>query len=124
MAERLTRRTHTVGNPSKQLLTATILVALTLSAGAQTRIEPHSNGYSPQQDVQLGQQAAAEVRQQLPMINDRRTEDFVESIGERLIAEIPDYLRQPAFRYTFDVVNLKDINAFALPGGPMFFIAA
>ena len=120
MAERLTRRPHKVGKPSKQLLTATILVALTLSAGAQTRIEPHSNGYSPQQDVQLGQQAAAEVRQQLPMVNDRRTEDFVESIGERLIAEIPDYLRQPDFRYTFDVVNLKDINAFALPGGPMF----
>ena len=120
MAERLTRRTRTVGRPSKPLLTATILVAFTLSAGAQTRIEPHSNGYSPQQDVQLGQQAAAEVRQQLPMVNDRRTEDFVESIGERLIAEIPDYLRQPAFRYSFDVVNLKDINAFALPGGPMF----
>ena len=120
MAERLTRRPHTVGKTSKQLLTATILVALTLSAGAQTRIEPHSNGYSPQQDVQLGQQAAAEIRQQLPMVNDRRTEDFVEGIGERLIAEIPDYLRQPAFRYSFDVVNLKDINAFALPGGPMF----
>ncbi len=120
MAERLTRRTHTVGQPSKQLLTATILVALTLSAGAQTRIEPHSNGFSPQQDVELGQQAAAEVRQQLPMVTDRRTEDFVESIGNRLIGEIPDYLRQPEFRYSFDVVNLKDINAFALPGGPIF----
>jgi beta-barrel assembly-enhancing protease len=120
MAERLTRRPHKVGKPSKQLLTATILFALTLSAGAQTRIEPHSNAYSPQQDVQLGQQAAAEVRQQLPMVNDRRTEDFVESVGDRLIAEIPDYLRQPEFRYSFDVVNLRDINAFALPGGPMF----
>ena len=115
----MTLRPHTVGK-GRHLLTATFLVAVTLSAGAQTRIEPHKNSYSPDQDVKLGQQAAAEVRQQLPMLNEQRTEAFVESIGERLIAEIPGYLRQPAFRYSFDVVNLKDINAFALPGGPMF----
>ncbi len=24
------------------------------------------------------------------------------------------------FRYTFDVVNVSDLNAFALPGGPMY----
>ena len=26
----------------------------------------------------------------------------------------------PEFRYTFEVVNVSDINAFALPGGPMY----
>ena len=120
MAERLNPRTHTVRKTSRHLLSATFLVLATLSAGAQTRIEPDKNRFSPDQDVKLGQQAAAEVRQQLPMVNDGRTEAFVEGIGERLIAEIPGYLRQPAFRYTFDVVNLREINAFALPGGPMF----
>jgi predicted Zn-dependent protease len=49
-----------------------------------------------------------------------RPPTLVEDIGERLVAEVPDYLEQPEFRYTFDVVNLKEINAFALPGGPMF----
>src|SRR4029453_9111077 len=29
-------------------------------------------------------------------------------------------LRHPEFRYTFKVVNVKEINAFALPGGPMY----
>jgi hypothetical protein len=101
-------------------LIAAIIAALTLTASAQTRIEPDKNSFSPAQDVELGQQAAAEVRQQLPLLNDRRTEGFVEEIGERLVSEIPDYLRQPAFRYSFEVVNLKEINAFALPGGPMF----
>ena len=101
-------------------LVAAIVAALTLSAGAQTRIEPGKNRYSPQQDVQLGRQAATEVREKLPMLDDERTESFVEAIGERLVAEIPDYLDQPAFRYSFEVVNLKEINAFALPGGPMF----
>jgi len=102
------------------LVASAAAVAIPLSAAAQTRIEPHRNSYSPQQDVQLGRQAAAEVRQQLPMVNDGPTRDFVARIGERLVAEIPNDLQQPTFRYTFDVVNLKEINAFALPGGPMF----
>ena len=95
-------------------------IALGLSLTAQTRIEPHSNSYTPEQDVELGRQAAAEVRQQLPMLDDRATDRFVEDTGRRLVNEIPSELQQPAFRYTFDVVNLREINAFALPGGPMF----
>ena len=96
------------------------VLALALSVAAQTRIERHSNSFTPQQDVQLGREAAAEVRRQMPMLNDDRTEDFIEQIGERLVGEIPQDFRQPEFRYSFDVVNLRDINAFALPGGPMF----
>jgi len=107
---------------SKSTILAVWLTALTLtvSTAAQTRIEPHRNKYSPEQDVQLGREAAAEVRRTLPMLKDDRTEDFVKGIGERLINEIPDQWEQPQFRYTFEVVNLKEINAFALPGGPMF----
>ena len=106
--------------PSTRLVA--ILASLTLagSAAAQTTITPPKNSYSPQQDVELGRQAAGEVRQQLPLLRDERTEDYIEDIGQRLIAHIPSNLRQPAFRYSFDVVNLRDINAFALPGGPMF----
>jgi beta-barrel assembly-enhancing protease len=101
---------------------ATILVALSLAgtATAQTRIELHSNRFTTQQDVQLGQEAAAEIRRELPMLKDGRVEGFVQTIGNRLIAQIPPEFRHPGFAYTFEVVNLKDINAFALPGGPMF----
>jgi len=95
-------------------------VFLSVSLGAQTRIEPRKNSYTPAQDVQLGRQAAAEVRQQLPLLNDRTTNNLVERIGDRLVGQIPAEFRQPAFRYSFEVVNLKEINAFALPGGPMF----
>ena len=94
------------------------MAAATLSA--QTRIEPRKNSFTPAQDVQLGRQAAAEVRQQLPMLNDRATDSLVEQIGRRLVAAVPGRFQQPAFRYSFDVVNLREINAFALPGGPMF----
>jgi predicted Zn-dependent protease len=102
--------------------TVSAILALLASASlsAQTRIEPRKNSFSPSQDVQLGRQAAAEVRRQLPMLNDRPTDALVERIGRQLVAALPARFAQPAFRYSFDVVNLREINAFALPGGPMF----
>lgn len=101
---------------------AAVVVAVTLSApsSAQTKITPDQNKYTPAQDVQVGQEAAAEARKQLPMLNDDRVDDYIEDIGEQLVESIPAELRHPGFRYTFDVVNQKEINAFALPGGPMF----
>jgi hypothetical protein len=54
------------------------------------------------------------------MLNDERVEQFVEDVGEILVGAIPAELNHSEFRYTFDVVNQKEINAFALPGGPMF----
>jgi predicted Zn-dependent protease len=94
--------------------------ALSASADAQTRIDPHRNSFSPAQDVELGRRAAADIRQELPLVRDRRTQDYVERIGERLVAAVPGRLQQPGFRYTFQVVDRRDINAFALPGGPIF----
>ena len=109
--------TRHLGRGSAAVIAA---VFATASLSAQTRIDPKKNSFKPSQDVQLGREAAAQVRQQLPMLNDRPTDALVESIGRRLVATLPARLRQPAFRYSFDVVNLREINAFALPGGPMF----
>jgi len=95
-------------------------LTISVSADAQTRIDPDRNRFSPAQDVELGRRAAAELRQELPIVSDRRTENSVERIGARLVAAVPGRLRQPQFRYTFQVVDRKDINAFALPGGPIF----
>src|SRR5262245_55331740 len=99
-----------------------LVAALTfqVSAAAQTRIDPHKNRFSPAQDVELGRRAAAELRGDLPMVRDRRTESYVGGIGERLVAAIPGRLQQPLFRYTFQVVDRRDINAFALPGGLIY----
>src|SRR5687768_2863760 len=113
-------RMATTSIRARLVLVPLLATAVAMSATAQTRIELEKNRYSPKQDVELGQQAAAEVRQQMPMLNDERVEDFAERIGDRLIDVIPAEYRQPEFRYSFDVVNLREINAFALPGGPMF----
>jgi predicted Zn-dependent protease len=92
MTRQLTGPNHTRLSTARVPLVAVIVAAFTLSAGAQTRIEPDKNRYSPQQDVQLGRQAADEVRAKMPILDDERTESFVEAIGDRLVAEIPDYL--------------------------------
>lgn len=97
--------------------------ALTLSTAlisAQTRITPPDNKYTPAQDVQLGREAAQEIRQQLPIMNDDEVTSYVEGLGRRLAGAIPPGLQHPEFRYTFEVVNVREINASALPGGPMF----
>src|ERR1043165_6838305 len=102
-------------------LVLTFLLLLTpLASFGQTHIVAPKNKYSPQDDVRLGQQAAQQVYQQMPMLNDSRVRDYVASVGRRLAAAIPPEYQHPEFRYTFDVVNARDINAFALPGGPMF----
>ena len=99
----------------------TLLLALAVAnPSAQTKITPDKNSYSVADDVKVGQEAAAEAKKQLPMLNDDRVAAFVENVGARLAAAIDGELRHAGFRYTFDVVNQKEINAFALPGGPMF----
>ena len=95
-------------------------VAVGSVASTQTRVTAPSNKYSIQDDVQLGREAAAEVEKQMPMLRDERVDGYVERVGARLVENIPSEFRHNGFRYTFDVVNLAEINAFALPGGPMF----
>jgi hypothetical protein len=72
------------------------------------------------EDVKVGREASNEVREQLPMLNDGRVDEYVEDVGRALASAIPREFQHDGFRYTFDVVNQKEINAFALPGGPMF----
>jgi beta-barrel assembly-enhancing protease len=96
-----------------------LMPALTRAQG--TKLQAPKNKYSVQDDVKLGQQAATEVRQQMPTLAENSSTDaYVERVGERLIGAIPPEYQNRAFRYSFDVVNASDINAFALPGGPMF----
>jgi Peptidase family M48 len=99
---------------------ATFLAVTASLAVAQTRITPPKNKYTPAQDVEIGQQAAKEVEQQLPRLRDGDIESFVDRIGRRLVQVMPSELEHREFRYSFNVINVREINAFALPGGPMY----
>ncbi|HET7710766.1 MAG TPA: M48 family metallopeptidase [Thermoanaerobaculia bacterium] len=98
---------------------AAFLIALMMvpvAADAQTRVKSGFNLFSAEQDVQIGQQSAVEAERQLPILNDSQVEAYVNDIGRRLAANAGG----PNFPYRFRVVNASDINAFALPGGPIY----
>ena len=66
----------------------------------------------------LGLKAAAEVYKQMPVLPDSNPiTQYVQQLGKKLVKQIPQQYTWP---YEFHVVQQKDINAFALPGGPMF----
>ena len=102
------------------VLMATALLLTPLAAGAQTRVEMPKNKYDKRDDVQAGQQAAQQVYQQMPILRDNTIDRYVDDVGQRLVSAIPAEFQHPEFRYSFDVVDARDINAFALPGGPMY----
>ena len=101
-------------------ITLIAIAAMPLSVAAQTQLKYHSNKFSVQDDVKLGRQAAQEAEQQFPLLNDEQVRGYVERVGERLVAAIPQQFQHAEFDYYFKVVNARDINAFALPGGPMY----
>jgi len=84
---------------------------LSLLIAAQTAITPPENKYSPADDVKLGLDAKAEAEQQLPVMRDDEVTSYIDAVGKRLVASIPPDLRHPEFRYTFQAVNVRDINA-------------
>ena len=107
----------------RTLIAWVALVAITVmpfSAFAQTQIKYHTNKYSAQDDVKLGRQAAQEAESQFPLLRDETVRSYVENVGRRLVASIPSEFQHSEFQYYFKVVNARDINAFALPGGPMY----
>jgi hypothetical protein len=73
--------------------------------------------FSAQEEVQAGQQAAAQVSRQLPVLPDSDPITiYIQQLGRQLAAHAPG----EKWPYSFHVVNQREINAFALPGGPVF----
>jgi beta-barrel assembly-enhancing protease len=101
-------------------LSTAILIAAVIPLAAQTPIKRPKNNFTPEQDVQLGREAAAEVLKKYPVIQDPAIAAYLDRLGKRLVAATPPEFANPVFEYSFTPVNLKEINAFALPGGPMF----
>jgi beta-barrel assembly-enhancing protease len=81
-------------------------------------------GISPQQEVALGLQSAAEMARQFGGLDSNGLDQStVDRVGQLLFAGIP----QEAFDYPYDfhlLADAKTVNAFALPGGQIFITRA
>jgi predicted Zn-dependent protease len=106
-------------------MSAKVLIFLAAAAAfAREPGEPFRQGFnlfSKDQDVQLGREAAQEVRQKYKEVQSPFLQAYVRRIGERL-ASTPE-CRDAGFPFTFTVLQDKSVNAFALPGGPMFIFS-
>jgi len=92
------------------------LVAIALAADGRTILKPGWNMFSPEQDVEVGQQVSPDAERQLRMLNNARVDSYVNELGRRLAAKATG----EKYPYQFKVVNDRAINAFALPGGPIY----
>lgn len=71
---------------------------------------------SVEEEIAIGREANAQVRQELPELTDAQTTAYVRAIGQRLVRASSG----PKYPYSFSVANYAEINAFALPGGPIW----
>lgn len=93
-----------------------VCLAAALAHAQNPYYRPGFNFFTPQQDIQIGRQAAAQQLQKLPLLRNPAAQRLVTNLGGRLAQHLPG----PRFPYQFHVVNSAQINAFALPGGPIF----
>jgi len=71
---------------------------------------------SEQQEIQMGQEGAQQVAQEIGLINDQALQQYVQGIGAAIAAKS----ERPNLPWTFRVVDDPSPNAFALPGGFIF----
>jgi Zn-dependent protease with chaperone function len=84
----------------------------------RTQFKAGWNGYSPQEDIQLGKQVAVDAEKQLPSCNDPKVDAYLAELGKKLSAKLPT--GGVEYPFEFHCVNDRAINAFALPGGYVF----
>jgi len=107
-----------IGFRFPRAVTVTTLVVLlsSLAWAERTSLKPGWNLFSVQQDVEAGQQVSKDAEQQLPMLENSRVDNYLNSLGRRLAERAPS----EKYPYRFKAVNDRAINAFALPGGPIY----
>jgi Zn-dependent protease with chaperone function len=101
--------------------TLAILLAFVLSSSAINAKPPSSpkpiggglNFFSEEQEKAMGRRYAQELNAKLSLVGDPSIQSYVERIGRRLVAASP----RPGVAYEFRVVNTREVNAFAVPGG-------
>ena len=80
------------------------LLLLTVASGCEI---------SQEQEVALGQRSAEQVAAQLPLVRDAAINAYVSQLGQRIARRT----RRADLDWRFAVVDAKEVNAFALPGG-------
>ena len=108
------------GKAGKVLLALSALLAsTTLRAFLAPPASPAPPAFtivSVPQEIEIGREEHAQIRKQMAELRDPRVSRYIERIGKRLAAAAPG----AKYPYSFTVANYREINAFSLPGGPVW----
>jgi predicted Zn-dependent protease len=89
--------------------TTVLLFSATAATGALNLV-------TVKDEIAIGQRAQQQVRQQVPSLRDRTVSNYIAAIGRQIAARADG----PRYPYSFSVANYREVNAFALPGGPVW----
>lgn len=89
-------------------------------AGLALAVTLTACGVSTQQEIELGQQYSAQINQQLPIVGDPEVNRYINVLGDSIarLTSRTDLTEANAWR--FYVVDSKEVNAFAVPGGVIY----
>lgn len=93
-----------------------LLTATGLLHAAITPPKPGWNLFSPRQDIQLGKEAQQQVEQRMRVVHNSEVTRYLSQIGRRLARS--KYAGD--WPFTFGLIADKSVNAFSLPGGPIY----
>jgi len=115
----------------RPLFAAILIVCVSPAASAQLQqLKPGWNLFTVQQDIQLGKEASVELQKQMAVVHNPKLDAYLNTILEKL--ERSHYARtltregtrSELFPFSIRAVSDKRINAFSLPGGPIFINTA
>jgi predicted Zn-dependent protease len=101
----LWRVQFTVGAQMKRIF-ASLALAVSLTAC----------GVSQQQEIQMGQEYSQQINAQLPIISDPEINRYINVLGDQIANLTP----RADLPWRFYVVDSKEVNAFAVPGGYVY----
>lgn len=81
------------------------------------------NMYTAKDEVQMGKEASQYLeKKEIKLSENSSDNDLVRSIGKRLVTAVNsvDGASASVYEFSFKVIDDKDVNAFSLPGGPVY----
>jgi beta-barrel assembly-enhancing protease len=95
-----------------------LVICLVITSCASYRSPlPSVSGPSEDEETRISREFRREARKHLTYVNNPEVERYIERIGQRILSVMGP---QP-FDYRFFVVADSQLNAFAVPGGSVFF---
>ncbi|HEV8433150.1 MAG TPA: M48 family metallopeptidase [Thermoanaerobaculia bacterium] len=102
----------------KPVRSLSVVVALLFLAGCGSGRGIGGGSISLDEEWQLGNQMAAQVAQQVHIVNDPQADAYLRKIGEQLHAQTPNNIATRPFE--FEIVDDPSVNAFSIPGGHVY----